>query len=335
MKLDDFHIAGSIGEPADPKAAAIAARLHAQPAIDLAHGALFTGKSQTRIHADEAHVLKYRLDRRFDQPDIALQWARKRLETERARGIFHPGRTWLVLPTPEGRGVLTGNLTPRLTPLHVLDWQGIEAPERILGEVCAIYCRHLAQAEARLDEGLSNFGLDADGRIYYLDDDFYPWDEHHAFAAMIAQWLRQFAGAWLDDAHAHRLGKAIGDALRPLPRIEADLLKQALRDIFLGEAADARRRWLLDGMAASLRPPAAATAATDPLPVPPDWTRPVGLIADIHANLPALEAVDAAMRAQGVSQYFCLGDIVGYGPDPAACIEWIRSRRVFSIRGNH
>ena len=50
------------------------------------------------------------------------------------------------------------------------------------------------------------------------------------------------------------------------------------------------------------------------------------LLSDIHANLEALTAVLADIDRHGVERIFCLGDIVGYGPDPVACIDIIRER---------
>ena len=48
------------------------------------------------------------------------------------------------------------------------------------------------------------------------------------------------------------------------------------------------------------------------------------VISDIHANYEALEAVLA--DAGQVDETWCLGDLVGYGPDPNLCIELIRER---------
>jgi len=59
------------------------------------------------------------------------------------------------------------------------------------------------------------------------------------------------------------------------------------------------------------------------------------LISDIHGNLEALRAVLADIRSQGITEIFCLGDIVGYGPNPCECVEEVMSRCQFSIRGNH
>ena len=62
----------------------------------------------------------------------------------------------------------------------------------------------------------------------------------------------------------------------------------------------------------------------------------IALISDIHANLEALEAVLAHIDAQGdVEKIFCLGDVVGYGPDPAAVIDLIENRCEWSLMGNH
>jgi predicted phosphodiesterase len=60
-----------------------------------------------------------------------------------------------------------------------------------------------------------------------------------------------------------------------------------------------------------------------------------GVIADIHGNLPALEAVVAALERLGVDGYICLGDIVGYGPFPNACVEVVAGLGATTVAGNH
>ena len=60
------------------------------------------------------------------------------------------------------------------------------------------------------------------------------------------------------------------------------------------------------------------------------------ILSDIHANLEALEAVftDAQFWG-GFDAIGCLGDTVGYGPDPAACIERLREFELVAVAGNH
>ena len=64
--------------------------------------------------------------------------------------------------------------------------------------------------------------------------------------------------------------------------------------------------------------------------------RRFALISDIHGNLPALDAALADIETHGLgSATYCLGDLVGYGPDPAGVIERIRSLDISTIRGNY
>jgi predicted phosphodiesterase len=58
------------------------------------------------------------------------------------------------------------------------------------------------------------------------------------------------------------------------------------------------------------------------------------ILSDIHGNLEALEAVQADIASQGVDSVYCLGDIVGYGPNPRECIDRVMGYQM-SILGNH
>jgi diadenosine tetraphosphatase ApaH/serine/threonine PP2A family protein phosphatase len=59
------------------------------------------------------------------------------------------------------------------------------------------------------------------------------------------------------------------------------------------------------------------------------------VISDIHANLPALEAVLGAIDAADVEEIWCLGDVVGYGADPDACADLVREGCSLCLVGNH
>lgn len=60
----------------------------------------------------------------------------------------------------------------------------------------------------------------------------------------------------------------------------------------------------------------------------------VAIISDIHANLEALQAVLADIQAQGLDVIYCLGDIIGYGPNPRECIDACLNFQL-SLLGNH
>jgi predicted phosphodiesterase len=61
----------------------------------------------------------------------------------------------------------------------------------------------------------------------------------------------------------------------------------------------------------------------------------VALISDIHGNRLALEAVLADIAARRIERVYCLGDLVGYGPDPNGVIDLIRDAGIPSLLGNY
>ncbi len=60
----------------------------------------------------------------------------------------------------------------------------------------------------------------------------------------------------------------------------------------------------------------------------------IAILADIHSNLEALQAVLADMQAQGIEQFVCLGDVIGYGPSPRECLELVRPS-MLTLMGDH
>ncbi|HMS15739.1 MAG TPA: metallophosphoesterase family protein [Planctomycetota bacterium] len=60
----------------------------------------------------------------------------------------------------------------------------------------------------------------------------------------------------------------------------------------------------------------------------------IALISDIHSNTEALQAVYEDMEGKGVRQIYCLGDVIGYGPEPRETLELVR-RCEFILLGNH
>lgn len=61
----------------------------------------------------------------------------------------------------------------------------------------------------------------------------------------------------------------------------------------------------------------------------------LALISDIHGNVEALRAVLADVETRRVEGVVCLGDIVGYGPDPLACVDLVAEKCRWSLLGNH
>lgn len=61
----------------------------------------------------------------------------------------------------------------------------------------------------------------------------------------------------------------------------------------------------------------------------------IAIISDIHANLPALDAVLKDIDQRNVDQIFCLGDLVDFAPWPNEVIDRIRKNRITTLMGNH
>jgi predicted phosphodiesterase len=61
----------------------------------------------------------------------------------------------------------------------------------------------------------------------------------------------------------------------------------------------------------------------------------VAIVSDIHANLPAAQAVAEDLAAQRIDEVWCLGDVVGYGGHPREALEWVEKRAVVTVMGNH
>jgi predicted phosphodiesterase len=61
----------------------------------------------------------------------------------------------------------------------------------------------------------------------------------------------------------------------------------------------------------------------------------IAIISDIHGNLEALSAVLEYLNKNNIKQIYCLGDIVGYGPNPNECIKLIKDYCKKVVIGNH
>jgi diadenosine tetraphosphatase ApaH/serine/threonine PP2A family protein phosphatase len=61
----------------------------------------------------------------------------------------------------------------------------------------------------------------------------------------------------------------------------------------------------------------------------------LAIISDIHSNVEALQAVLDDIDRRDVRAVYCLGDVVGYGPDPKACLDLLIERTEVTLLGNH
>jgi predicted phosphodiesterase len=59
------------------------------------------------------------------------------------------------------------------------------------------------------------------------------------------------------------------------------------------------------------------------------------VISDIHSNIEALTTVLADIKDRGIKTIYCLGDVVGYGPNPRECLDLIIEKTKWCVLGNH
>ncbi len=88
------------------------------------------------------------------------------------------------------------------------------------------------------------------------------------------------------------------------------------------------------GEAATDRPervPAAVPSQTEAAPT----VEPLAIISDIHANLEALSATLQEIRRRQITRICCLGDVIGYGPNPRECLDLVLESCEFTLMGNH
>lgn len=327
----EFLAVGAIHDALAIDEAVIARLLEKGEAQSAGCDAEFAGRPMTALTVADGFVLKERRELRY-RPADQRRWIERALVTERELGVHHPAKTWVLLD-PSGDEPVIANVTPLMRPLDRLlpDVEPAEGVD-LLGRLLRMYARVHVEAEQQLDPGLSNFGLDDEGALYYLDDQTLPGRGLVSLAVAIAGWLRVLP--WGDE----ETGAAIGRILRGVLLEVLDdphaavVVRDQLRGAF---AADERQTRAFRAVANELvpRPRRRRRRRRDGQP-----SRHLALIADIHANRQAMDR--ALQHVDGIDdcELWVLGDIVGYGPEPAACVDRMRECEAEGariIKGNH
>lgn len=320
------EVIGAVEPGCEIDAATLSGLLDA-PLTELGHDGAFTGRPTTTLRTNDRFVLK----ERDVEAGLGLDDLRHRvadtLDRVRLYGVAPPSKTWLLVRRDGAWRI--GNIAPRLLPLHLPESE--DDPSRFfrhLRTMLQTYLGVAARFRVRLDEGLSNFAYDAGDRLYYVDDDIYPWDDFAHFSQWIGVTIRKVRT--LSPKFAQALGQAVRQAIvegfgshEPCMQIAA-----AVRGLyFSGAEQEQRRDGFIEGLI-GVTPHSRSRRASA-------QQRPIALLADVHANYPALSAVVQQLRAEGIERGLVLGDIVGYGPHPAECLRCIRELGFDVVRGNH
>jgi diadenosine tetraphosphatase ApaH/serine/threonine PP2A family protein phosphatase len=287
-----------------------------------------SGKPTTRLLATGGWLVKTNLAELEATRDALL--ARVLAERERGAraGVWHPSKQWALLRTAAGwlpLGICRELVTVR--GFAALD-------ERLRGwtRMLEVGLDVRRRCGLGLDLNPANFAVEPQtlGRsgapIYYLDDELYPSLETRQLAFAVAARIPEEPDA--DERCWRDWGRELADTLdeRGVPRAERAEVVDEILGYPLAEAFEARRNALVDGL----------RAKRDTIPVGVGPKEIVCVFADVHANLPALEAVLAAAAERGATRFLFLGDAVGYGPHPKECVHRLAELRDLTlVRGNH
>jgi len=343
MDIETLRVVGGVAETSVD--IADIQRVLQQEQEELGRDGDFIGKSTTTLYANDVHVVKLHAARRFSDENIAFSWVGHHLKKEREANVYHPSRCWFIM-LYEGRWI-SGNITPRLLPVHKRFESLQEAGQEeltLLSAIIAMYLDYAVRIEKRLDEGLSNFGLDGE-QLYYLDDDIFEWDQFNALSALIGGWFRRYSKSWLDIDFSRRFGSVVNQHLKHcfagVPALDASqVMAEQLHGMFFpsGDVENVAHTFidvLRYGDSSCAKDKQQQFLDLDAFATCFDEDAPIAILADVHANLPALEVVLTEVRHRGIERIFVLGDLVGYGPHPKECIDLLREAGVISLRGNH
>ncbi|MCP5125088.1 MAG: metallophosphoesterase family protein [Gammaproteobacteria bacterium] len=295
----------------------------------LIHGDTFTGRPVTKIIANDNYVIKCHSEYQFNERD-SKRWIEQVLAKERQYYVHNPSKTWFYVHQFEQ--ILIANITPKLLPLHI-GYKTIPPYDLLkhMENMADIYFYVAANFNIKLDEGLSNYGIDQYGKLYYIDDDIYKWDNFNSLTQILGVWFRQLE--WLSQEHAQKLGvifrKKLLDNFNDTHWIV--VISQQINKLFYAnEKQVERKQHFLEGFEASPSTTSKVQQRREGI-----QEKKFAILADIHANFPALTAVLSQLDKWGLKDAIVLGDIVGYGPHPMECIHELQKRNFLVIKGNH
>lgn len=293
-----------------------------------------SGKDSTRLLASRDWVLKTRIDLGVADETEAVERTTVAVRTGIQTQIWHDDKVWACFRCDDRWYPLSA--TPLMQTNRQLDGEDakIDAWTSMLLVATEVATSH----GIGMDLNPANFGhRPGDPKLYYIDDEWYPSlrysDLASAAVARIPEEPNICASRWrswgavlakifevLCDKHSER--NALVDAFRDYPILpkfhpSRDALVEGLKRIYPKKRKSSAVRGNGEPRGSS-------------------GQRRTAIIADIHGNLPAFEAVLKECKHHDVDSYIFLGDVVGYGPQPKECIQRLAELpNALYVRGNH
>lgn len=279
-----------------------------------------SAKPTTRLFAARGWVCKLQLDHACGSASDA----RDASIAARARGwhtgLWHPHKVWLVMCVSDAWYPVT--LCRELVTLRDLaTFNTFEMRSAMWAMMLQLGIDVRQATGLGVDLNPSNFAtMQGAGQLYYVDDEFYDSLD-----------VRDLAGAIVA-----RIPEEPTATPADWGRWGADLFATLLlHDLTWPAIRDELERYPLPERYAPCRA-ALVAALIEPRRIRHTASGLTCVLADVHANAAALDAVIEDALEHGADRFLFLGDAVGYGPDPAYCISRLAELpRARLIRGNH
>lgn len=278
-----------------------------------------SAKSTTRLLAVRGWVLKTCIGEASASRKEVFELVSKGRAAGLAASVWHPLKIWVVMSVENQFYPLT--ICPELVTLRQLDdWndRSLAWIEMIQSSIDVHHSHGLG-----LDLNPANFGRDGQAsRLFYLDDEFYTGlserNVANAIVARIPEEPTVVASAW----------RSWGEKLKAtlsLGKFSWDGIAEEIRIYPLPERFEECRKALLSVLLHREKKSKSSRKK-----------RVTCVIADVHGNLPALEAVLEDARSHDADSFLFLGDAIGYGPQPSECISRLAELpQSVLLRGNH
>lgn len=296
------------------------------------HGEKYVGRPVTKIYSNAECVIKLKTE--YDLNELqSTRFIAQATKREIDLNICHPKKIWFLLyKHDEGNkeSIIIGNITEKLTALNHSDgvFQKLDT-EKFTTNICLVIDKYLATAikhDLSLDLCLSNFGINDKNELYYLDDDYYRWDDFGSLPDFLANLIR--TQEWLNEELIAQIGAECRKSVILYFNDShcAIVIAEKLRHKFVSN----EKAPLLKKLVTALYSQQKFSYQSD------NSANIIALIADIHSNAPALETALEYITSREINDILVLGDIVGYGPHPQQCIDMLQGNNKFLIiRGNH
>jgi len=276
-----------------------------------------SAKPTTRLLAVRGWVCKLQLDHACASAADAREATIASRDRGWRTGMWHPDKSWLIMRVGDTWYPFT--LCRELVTLRQLPT--FEARSRMWTSMLQLSIDVHRTHGLGLDLNPANFATERRGtQLYYLDDELYDRLEARDLAGAIVARIPEEAGT--DAAGWHHWGAEL------LATIELGGFSWSeIRDEISRYPLPERYESYRDALLAAVVPARRSRHSSSQLTC---------VLADVHANAAALDAVLADAEEHGADRFLFLGDAIGYGPDPAYCVRRLAELSpAYLIRGNH